>query len=65
MNEGNCLEKWLVYIHHIPGLLTFKNLIEASEETEDKFDIIGADYGKGIMKIMYNSSTKKLNKQYN
>ena len=42
----------MVYCHDIPGLLAFKNLIEANEETEDNFNVIGADDGKGILKII-------------
>ena len=51
-NDGKCLERWVVYCHDIPGLLAFKNLIEANEETEDNFNVIGADDGKGILKII-------------
>ena len=53
-NQGESIGRWIVYCHDIPGLIAFQNLMEENENTEDKFNVIGADDGKGVLKIIFN-----------
>ena len=64
-NQGESVGRWIVYCHDIPGLIAFQNLMEENENTEDKFNVIGADDGKGFLKLIFNSSIRKIDKGEN
>ena len=54
--EGKVLKRTVVYCHDVPGLLAYRNIVENHTESDDLLNIIGADDGKGMLKITFNWS---------
>jgi hypothetical protein len=54
--EGKVLKRTVVYCHDVPGLIAFKKIMEDPEDIEDFFNVIGADDGKGMLKLTFNWS---------
>ena len=50
------LKRTVVYCHDVPGLLAYRKLVENHIDSDDLLNIIGADDGKGMLKIKFNLS---------
>ena len=56
--KGKTLSRSVTYCHDLPGLIAFKKLVECLDDDEDILNVIGADDGKNILKIVWNWSLK-------
>ena len=53
------LSRSVTYCQDIPGLITFKKLLENFDELKEVINLIGMDDGKNILKIVWNWSLVK------
>ena len=56
---GMPLSRSVTYCQDIPGLITFKKLLENFDELKEVINLIGMDDGKNILKIVWNWSLVK------
>lgn len=54
--EGTVLRRTVVFCHDVPGLIAFKKMVEDPEDIEETFNVVGADDGKGMLKLTLNWS---------
>ena len=52
----------VTYCHDVPGLIAFKKLLEEPEDLDELLNVVGADDGKGILKMCWNWSKMKTDK---
>ena len=55
-SDGSFIERLVVYCHDIPGLIAYKMIVENACHNDDMLNIVGMDYGKGMLKITLNWS---------
>ena len=54
--KGKSLSRSVTYCHDIPGLIAFIKLVVNLDESKEIMNVIGIDYGKSILKIVWNWS---------
>ena len=49
----------VTYCHDLPGLITYKKIVEGYDDSIDVINVIGVDEGKSILNIIWNWSVKE------